>query len=507
MDRRAVLRDVAFLAAILLCAGAAGAEEARPIVTVDGGQIAGARTGAAEVFEGLPYAAPPTGSLRWQPPAPAARWTGVRDASSFGAPCPQPSRPGGGRQMGEGLTPSEDCLFLNVWTYAGAKKAPVMVWLHGGGFRFGSGAARGYDGTDFAKDGVILVTLNYRLGALGFFAHPALTKAAKPDAPLGNYGLMDQIAALKWVRRNIAAFGGDPDNVTLFGESAGGKSVVTLLATPAASGLFNKAISESGDGWEAQRSLADQEKTDVELAASAGLGADATPEQLRALPVDKLLTEPRAFAGAGPFEDGRLIVGTRAAAFAKDREIHVPLIIGSNSYEASLMRGFAIPPATVLADLPAAAKPLYPPSDQHAAASAFTDSVMGAPARWIAAQVSRRAPAYLYHFSYLPTATRGTAPGAAHASEIPFVFGSWPAAFERAASAEDRAMEKLVHGCWITFAKTGRPACGDKAWPAYRPATDTLMEFGEVSGPVTGFRKAQYDALETGVTPHAPADR
>jgi para-nitrobenzyl esterase len=489
-------------AALVLAVSSSRADEARPIVSVDTGMLRGTNSGIIEGFKGIPYAAPPVGALRWQPPQPAPAWTGVRDASDFETICPQPSIPEHtlAAVMGADQKQSEDCLFLNVWTFNGARKAPVMVWIHGGAFRFGSGSAFLYNGTDFAKDGVVLVTINYRLGALGFFAHPELTKAAAPDAPLGNYGIMDQIAALRWVKRNIAVFGGDPDNVTVFGESAGGVSVLTLLTTPAAKGLFAKAIVESGGGWEAPRTLADEEESGLTLAVKAGLGADATLEQLRALPAEKLLDSPWRFGGIRPFKDGRLIKENLTQAFAEGHEIGVPLIIGSNSDEASLMRLFDIPAASIAALVPANLKSLYSGTEQEMANAAFTDGLFGAPARWIAGRVSERAPAFLYHFSFVPPALRGASAGAAHGGEVPFVFGSWLAPFDRMAAPETHAMEALVHGCWVAFAKTGNPTDG-KTWPTYSLAADELMEFGETSGLVAHFHKPQYDGLESAMLP------
>ncbi len=472
-----------------------------PTVSVASGVLVGTREGAVEVFKGIPYAAPPVGALRWEPPASPASWLGTRVVSSFGPSCPQwLTRP---TALDASRRQNEDCLYLNVWTFAAAKSAPVMVWIHGGGFRGGSGSQRFYDGGDFAKDGVVLVTINYRLGPLGFFAHPALTAAGAPDAPLGNYGILDQIAALTWVRHNIAAFGGDPANVTLFGESAGGRSVLTLLTLPAAKGLFAKAIVESGEGWNSRKTLEDAERTGIALASAAGLGARATLQQLRSLPIERLLEAQATLGRTGPFEDGRLIRETIPQAFAAGHELAVPLIIGSNSYEATLMRSFRITAADEAAQVPALARPLYPGSETDVATAFFTDSFMGAPARWLAARASRSAPSYLYHFSYIPTARRGIVLGAGHGSEIPFVFGSWSAyGYDRMASADDHAMEALMHGCWVTFAKTSQPACGGVAWPAYAPESDEWMEFGAKSGLEADLHKARYDALQRAMLPH-----
>jgi para-nitrobenzyl esterase len=493
-------------AAVALSSLLAASAFAAPAATVENGAVAGASTDGVDVYKGIPYAAPPVGPLRWKPPAPPASWTGTREATQFGAICPQPQRSDAALLSGSALAQSEDCLTLNVWAPPGAHHAPVMVWIHGGAHRFGSGAAPFYDGTLFAKDGIVLVTINYRLGLLGYFAHPALTKEAGAGAPLGNYGQMDQIAALAWVKRNIAAFGGDPSNVTVFGESAGGSSILSLLATPSARGLFARAIVESGGGWGADTTLANKETEGVDFASRAGLpGADATAEQLRALPVEKTFDIP-ARLGFGPFADGRLVPEAPAHAFAQGHEIPVPLMIGSNSYEASLMQSFQIPPDWILQQLTPEVRAVYQgdaSSDQALAAAVFTDSIMGAPARWVAARAAHHAPAYLYHFSYVASARRQGSSGATHGSEIPYVFGTGLALAQRFGiplTDEDVAMVALMRSCWEGFARSGKPSCG--GWPAYTAAGDTLMEFGAHPGPVTGFRKAQYDALEARLKPN-----
>jgi len=487
--------------AFAFAAAACAARAAPPQVTLDTGVVRGVENGDIDSFKGIPFAAPPVGALRWAPPAPAAAWSGVRDGASFGPICPQPTRPDGQRAAGGDQNQSEDCLYLNVWTPKGASHAPVMVWIHGGAFRFGSGEGPIYDGAAFARDGVVLVTLNYRLGALGWFAHPALTRAAAPDAPLGDYGLMDQMAALKWVKRNIAAFGGDPDNVTVFGESAGGSSVLALLATPSASGLFAKAIVESGGGWGMDRTLAAAEQQGVQTASAAGLGADATAQQLRALPVDKLFSVPMTLGGVGPITDGRLMPLSVTQAFAAGKFDHVPLIVGSNSDEASLMQAFRIPPQTMLARVGPGLRALYPHDDAAAAAGLFTDSIMGAPAEWIATRASASAPAWLYYFDYVPTSLRQRLPGTSHGGEIPFVFDTLGAIPVLSATPEDLAMARQVHACWVAFAKTGRPECDHGAWAQFNPATDAPMRFGDPTGPQPGFRKAQYQALDTTLLP------
>jgi len=485
-----------FLAAI----GSASAEPAK--LTIDSGTLVGNDDGTVQSFKVIPYAAPPVGELRWMPPAEPARWSGDRAATSYGPICPQAPRPDRlALATTAALPQSEDCLSLNVWTPKAAKSAPVMVWIHGGGHRFGSGASPVYDGANFAHDGIVLVTINYRLGILGYFAHPALTKAASADASLGNYGAMDQIAALSWVQRNIAHFGGDPKSVTVFGESAGGASILYLLATPSAHGLFAKAIVESGGGWAEPETLASKELEGADFATQAGLaGANATLAQLRAIPAEKTFDVPGKL-GFGPFVDGRLVTKTPTQAFADGSAIHVPLIIGSNSYEASLMKSYSVPAAGVVANATPEIRAAYAAdaaSEESLAEALFTDGVMGAPAHWVASRASLNSPTYLYHFSYVPTARRGSVHGAAHGSEIPFVFGTASMLahqFNLPFSDEDRATEQLIHACWVSFAKSETPDCAGKTWPSFAASSDALMEFGPNPGVVRGFRKAQYEAL------------
>ncbi|MBS0362789.1 MAG: carboxylesterase/lipase family protein [Proteobacteria bacterium] len=469
------------------------------MVSTASGQVRGVVEGGAAVFKGIPFAAPPVGALRWAPPAPPKSWAEPRDASDYGPICSQPPRPDGVVAAGGNRPQSEDCLYLNVWAPKSAKAAPVMVWIHGGAHRFGSGEGPIYEGGAFVRDGVILVTINYRLGAMGYFAHPALTKAAKADAPLGSYGLMDQMAALAWVKKNIAGFGGDPKNVTVFGESAGGSSILALLATPTAKGLFDKAIVESGGGWQKPMGLAAQEREGVQTMKALGLAADASLEEMRAVPAAKLAAAPQVAGagGVGPFPDGRLLKESPQEAFAGGRAIDVPLIIGSNSFEASLMRNFPIDAQAALGRMTSDQKAAYGGlgSDQATIDALYTDTVMGGPARWVAGKAATGAPSFLYHFSYVAQAQRGRVPGAGHGSEIVYVFGTASKILGREPAAEDQAMSSLMHSCWIGFAKTGRPACqGGQAWPAYDPGKDQLMEFGVSSGVRTNFRKPQLDA-------------
>ncbi len=496
--------------ALYLTAGAASAQVQAQAITarIDSGPLVGTADGAVVVFKGIPYAVPPVGPLRWAPPAPPAKWTKPLVADTFGPICPQKINADGSPNEGGAMGPtSEDCLTLNVWAPKGATKAPVMVWLHGGGNTMGAGSLGAYDGTAFARDGVVLVSINYRLGPLGFFAHPALTKAAKADEPLASYGVMDQMAALRWTRRNIAAFGGDAANVTVFGESAGGGDIIVLMASPLGRGLFDKAIVESGGGWSPEASLADKEAKGAALAKRAGAPDGATAAQLRALPVDAVLQAQSLDMGLAI--DGRLLTESPTKAFAAGHVVKAPLMIGSNSYEASLIATFKMPRAFVMATLPAGAKPAYADlkSSDEMADAMFTDAVMGGPARWIAGKASG-GPAWLYHFSYVPDMQRGHVAGAGHATEIPFVFDTWDRLGVLAGGVKptpaDNAVVAVMHACWVAFAKTGAPTCaaGAPAWPAYTTQNDTLMEFdGAPPGLRAHFRKPQLDAMEAAALP------
>lgn len=498
------------LGAIVFGAAAiSGAAHAQaPKVRVESGMLVGASTERADIFRNVPYAAPPIGDLRWAPPKRPPAWSGERDATTNGPSCPQKMNEDGSPNEGSANGPvSEDCLQLNVFAPKGATKAPVMVWLHGGSHRTGAGWI--YDGQNFARDGVILVAINYRLGPLGYFAHPALTKAAG-KAPVGNYGLMDQVAALEWVQRNIAAFGGDPKNVTLFGESAGGASTLAVLATPKAKGLFHRAVVQSGGGWSPPKTLQAKEADGQAVAGKLGLGDRPTPAALRALPADRLIAEASA-GDYGPFIDGKLLTQTPAQAFAAGREIDVPLIIGANSGEDSLLGRKLPDPAGMAAAIPAPVRAAYEveaaKGDEALVRAAFGDRYMAAPARWFAGQAAEGAPAWLYHFSYVGSRFRPFGVStAAHAAEIQYVLEYWGRRTpESAVAADDRAMAKLMHGCWVAFAKTGAPAC-DTPWPSYDSNKDELVEFGAETSVRADFRKSQLDAQQAAALPSLALD-
>ncbi len=485
-----MIRTASLAVTATLIAG--GANAAAVTVKVDSGPVVGVAEEKANVFRNIPFAAAPVGPLRWAPPQAVKPWTAPRPAAEAGPSCPQPMNADGSPNSGGANGPiSEDCLQLNVFAPPHAKKAPVMVWIHGGGNRTGAGWI--YGGENFARDGVVVVTINYRLGALGYFAHPALTKAAKASEPLANYGQMDQIAALRWVQKNAAAFGGDPKNVTVFGESAGGFDILALLATPSAKGLYRKAIVESGGGWFPVTTLAQLEAADTALLTKAGITA-STADELRALPVEKLVALNGNY---GAIVDGRLMTETGSQALANGHFDDVPLIIGSNSGEDSLM-GPGPLSAMITAQIPAAARAVYKEEtaagDEILARAIFTDRVMGGGARWVAAKASGGKPAWLYYFSYVGSRFGPSKTRASHADEIQYAWEYWGRRTPMSmVSAKDQAVASLMHACWVSFAKTGTPACGPGAWPAYDPAKDQLMEFGAASGVRTHLRKTQLD--------------
>lgn len=473
-------------------------------VRVHGGVVRGTVEHGVIAFEGIPYAAPPVGALRWAPPHPVKRWSGIRPVLHFRPDCAQLPTPGDDGPVR--TVPGENCLYLNVWRPKGrsAHGLPVMVWIYGGGFVDGGTSPAIHDGTQFARDGVVLVSFNYRLGNFGFFAFPALER--QPAGLRADYTLMDQIAALHWVRRNVASFGGDPNNVTIFGESAGGMSVNALLMSPLARGLFAKAIIESGAGRDnilplrpLSGSADSAEAIGIRLARHLGIegeGPGALAE-LRALPAVKLVdglnmnTEPSdpTYVG-GPILDAKLYPGAPTKVYAAGGGARVPVMIGANTHEI----GPAIPaslPAlwrTFGADS-AAARRIYDPDGrrtlQEAATAAGGDQWMVEPARAIARLLSARGQrVYEYRFDYVATALRKTVSGAPHASEIPYVFDTVSARYGKGTSRADEAMARVVHAYWIAFARTGRPdPTGLPAWPEYHQSSDELMSFTD-HGPV-----------------------
>jgi len=496
---------------------AAGAAHASDVVRVAQGALHGATAEAVTSFKGVPFAAAPVGDLRWRPPAAPKPWTGVREATAYGPACMQM----GQARSGGTVNQSEDCLYLNVWAPASARpgrKLPVMVWIHGGAFIQGTGGSRFYDGTHFAERGVVLVTVNYRLGRLGFFAHPALT-AENPKGPLGNYGIMDNIAALKWVKANIAAFGGDPTNVTIFGESAGGILVNFLMTAPEAKGLFQKAISESGFGRSAGVPIRGDaprtgEKIGVAFATAhsiTGSGPEAAKE-LRALSAQALsapvtgLADP---AKPSPMVDGVVVPEPPPRAFAEGKEAPVPYIAGGNSWEASLFPQTARNPETTLARTgPAREKVLttYGGDPADVAQDLSTESMVIEPDRYLARLHTKDGQkAWTYYFSYVPAAQRASTHGLDHGGEILYVFDNLrdqPLTIgDRtlpAATAEDHRISEAAIAYWVAFAKASDPdSAGGVAWPSYSQAPDATLEFGDDGVRLRrDFHKATLDLVE-----------
>lgn len=471
-------------------------------VTTRSGVVAGVEQSSVLVFKGIPYARAPIGALRWHSPEPAPVWAESRPAQDFAPSCPQPQRRDRRVEVG---TTSEDCLYINVWSPGLAGRHPVMVWIHGGAFRVGSGSVPVYDGSRFAASGIVLVTFNYRLGRFGFFAHPAL------GDDLGNFALADQIAALEWVRDNIAGFGGDPARVTLFGESAGGASVLHLLVSPAAAGLFQGAIIESGGGHQldphvseprgSRKSLLDE---GIVWAHALGIPESGRADDLRALATDVVLGSrsiDSGIASVGPVIDGRIVPADPGVLLLRGTAPRIPVIVGSNSFEASVLAAFGTDGETVVAnadvDRNQVAVAYGALSGEALADRLFGDASFVAPARHVARSVAANGgTAFLYHFDYVATRRRGRVPGAAHGSEIPFVFGNLDRLPFASAlvTDEDRAMSELMHRYWVNFAKTGTPnGVGLPHWPAVQARGEETLVFASRVRVEPAFRSEALD--------------
>ncbi len=467
-------------------------------VATASGEVDGLLEGGVRVFRGIPYAAPPMGSLRWRAPQPPASWRGVRPAFTFGRACPQPaSKDIPLNDM------SEDCLTLNVWEPGrrSGTRLPVMVWLHGGAFETGSARMPIYDGANLARRGVIMVTLNYRLGALGFFGHPQLEREAQAEGvPTANYGLLDQIEALRWVKANIEAFGGDPDNVTLFGEFAGGISVLTLMTVPSARGLFHKAIIQSGGGrWIAPSLEASSGKylsarqIGEKAARAFGLAPESAIAGLRGKSWQDIQDKLRA-AGVedhSPFVDGQLAAAQIEQVFSEGGQAPVPLIVGANSYEGVLLRKalhvtdneVRRAAGSQLDEL----STMYPPqllmTDGFLADHIWGDAHFVEPARMIARAAAHTGqPVYHYNFDFQPPLLRLLG-GSPHGLEVAYALGTLrkvvPFPLNVLMHPHNYEVSRIMMTHWTNFAKTGDPnGGGELEWPRFAQGKEETLVFG-----------------------------
>jgi para-nitrobenzyl esterase len=476
-------------AALVACA------QLRPqlVVATEAGAVRGLAVGQVQAFRGIPYAAPPVGEWRWRSPQPVTPWTGVRAAETYAPSCAQPRSELWSVDLGD---TREDCLTLNVWTPRTnpGDRLPVMVWIHGGGYSQGSGNLPRLNSPGLARQGVVLVTVNYRLSLFGFLAHPALA-ASNPTEPVGNYGLMDTVAALRWVQRNIAAFGGDPGNVTIFGESAGAGLVNYLMVMPSARGLFHRAISQSASvGLVADAHLSKRagfqasgfQAGEAFVEKTGAAGAPDVTAALRAMGTAELLNYVSERDRFTPVVDGPLIPDHVGRLFAAGRQARVPYITGGNSWEASLGRaiggGFSPAVAARLVGQADRAR-LYPGLDGPALDDEiFGDLIIHSASAYLAGQQARAGmPVYRYYLSYVAADRRQRQPGAAHTDDIAFVMASLDAEADLSIVTErDREISALLSAYWVQFAKTGDPnRPGLPAWPAAGVDDAPVLEVGD----------------------------
>jgi para-nitrobenzyl esterase len=490
----AVFTAISVTAAMAACSGRASAPTSASrhvglVVSVGDGQIRGKHAGSTDDYLGIPYAAAPVGALRWRPPQPPPRWPGIRAATHFAPHCPQPTGVFGHPSV------SEDCLYLNVFRPARqtSSELPVMLWTHGGGLV--GGESDDYDPARLVADGVIVVTINYRLGALGFLAHPAL--ASRPGGPAGDYGLMDQQAALRWLHQNIRAFGGNPANVTIFGESAGGQSVLLQLISPTARGLFAKAIAESGGYAQYPVPLASAEAQGQAFAAKAGC-ASQTATCLRSLPVATILADQDQ-SGATADIDGLVLRQPLKQALASGNFSHVPVIDGSNHDEWRLFVALAIlegHPVTAASYLQTIESTLhvspniagiialtYPvtayPSPPLAMSAMGTDGIFACPTLLLDQDMAKYTPTFAYEFGdeNAPNAypNPGFSYGATHASELQYLFGLLPPV-AGTQSARQQLLAAAMRMEWTSFAKSGVPSApGAAPWPRFTVADQRMQ--------------------------------
>jgi para-nitrobenzyl esterase len=490
--------------AILDADACASAVVPRPgTVITDAGPVTGRLDGGVYVWKGIPYAAPPLGDLRWRPPAPPACWTEERAATALGPMCPQ--RDADGEVVGD-----EDCLTLNVWAAEAATAAPVLVFLHGGGNVVGSASDPLYDGAALAAStGALVVTLEYRLGALGYFASAELD-AERPEHVSGNYGILDQIAALGWVQTNIAGFGGDPGRVLLFGESGGAQDALIHVASPLSSGLFSVALIESGGSY--RDTLADVEAAMQDVVVAAGCAsAPSVLACMRAVPAAELAAIPSAVGPLatgmryGPSIDGYVLTDRVPDVIGRGEHNHVPFVIGTNADETSRM----VPAVTTEAQYVAAVEALYGPaadallaiypaadypSPFKALVRMTTDVVWTCPARRLARAVREHQtePVYRYYFTWTSPGPAGQIIGATHGLELPFVFRTF-SALGYAPSPDDLALADAIGGSWTQLASAGELAT---SWPRYDSVTDPYLQLDTPPSTGAGLATPACDAID-----------
>lgn len=515
--------------------------EPRPVLEIKNGKLQGVERDGMVMYKNIPYAAPPVGELRWRPPQAAPSWTGVRDASKFGEACMQPLIIGLTSELVPG---NEDCLKLNVFAPKGAQNRPVMVWIHGGGLLTGSATEPYYYPTGLIAEDVVVVTFDYRLGRLGFFAPKELIEEAKKNGePFGNYGIMDQIQALKWVRDNIATFGGDPNNVTIFGQSAGGRSVAWLMTSPAAAGLFHKGIAQSPQ----QLPMRDLNKerfgkpsviaNDQKFVEAKG---NKSMKDLRALSADEAsLTAADFISGAfdSAMIDGQIILDDAIPLFAQGKQHKVPFMIGTMAWDASFFALNAPPVETYIKAMKqdpqkiAALYKDYPyQCDQALSPQIMADGWYTGAVKLLADSANKFAPAYAYYMTYVTPSLKASYIGPAHTFELPYVFGALDTVYLAPRKAKpanpcqeitkgrieakekstwskywfpavnpdskaDQAMAKQMAKSWTNFAKTGNPNDkGKNLWPRYDMQSDVMRNFANGSeGTITKVNKARVD--------------
>jgi para-nitrobenzyl esterase len=495
-----------------------------PSVRLDGGLISGVvlgEQGDIRAYKGVPFAAPPVGELRWKPPQPVKPWDGVRACTNVGGFCPQPKQIAFTHEDGQ---QSEDCLYLNVWTPAKDEtaKLPVMFWIHGGGYTTGSGGLKSYDGEKLARSGVVVVTINYRLGPFGFFAHPLLTKESE-HASSGNYGMLDQIFALQWAQRNIAAFGGDPHCVMIFGESAGSASVSRLMVTPLAKGLFHRALAQSGGPIGQNRKLKETAGR-TESAESMGerlakaLGCDTAPDVLAALRAktpEEILKAAEPAQGLfgkgmkfGPVVDGWVLPEDPALMWEQGKQHPMPFITGSNADEGTIFLrqlpikralGYKLVLRTMYGAHADEMSKLFPAEKDEDVPDAMSKLTgVGAfiyPAREMVRWMEKiKQPSGLYHFTRVPKTAQERNLGAFHGLEIAYVFGNVRPAF--VLDEVDRNLAETMRAYWVNFAKTGNPnGPGLPDWPIYCVEKDQHLELGDKIEPKAGLWKDACDLM------------